>query len=219
MKPLRILIADDHEVVRQGVRALIEGEKGWEVCGVADTGREAVLLTEQLEPDIVILDMNMPGLNGLEAARQIKRLRPATEILIFTGEDTDALIRRIFEAGAKSFVLKSDAGKYLIEAIQALAQHKPFFTKKASDVVFARFAAGAEKPAAGRRPDHDRLSPRERELVQLLAEGKSNKETAGALGISTRTAEVHRAAILRKLNIKSLPELVRYAIRNHVIQP
>ena len=214
--PLRILIADDHDVMREGTRAVIERQPGWEVCGVAATGREAVEQAFALEPDVVVMDMSMPELNGLDAAVQIKRRLPQTEILIFTAHQTDELIREVFEAGAKSFIFKSEAHHFLVDAIQSLSQHKPFFTNKVSEVLFAEILGRSEdKPHA---QTSKRLTAREREIVQLLSEGKSNQEVADALGISVRTAETHRASILRKLGLKSLAELVRYAIRNSIVE-
>jgi DNA-binding NarL/FixJ family response regulator len=214
---LRILIADDHDVMRDGTRGLIERQPGWEVCGVAGTGREAVTLAIQLQPDIVIMDMSMPELNGLDAAVQIKRRLPRTEILMFTAHETEDLIREVFEAGAKSFIFKSEAHHFLVDAIQSLSQHKPFFTSKVSEVLFADLLTRSAGPSNGPQPGQ-RLSGREREIVQLLAEGRSNKEVADNLGISVRTAETHRASILRKLGLDSIASLVRYAIRNKMIE-
>lgn len=214
--PLRILIADDHDVMREGTRAVIERQPGWEVCGTAATGREAVTQATQLKPDIVIMDMTMPELNGLDAAIQIRRLLPRTEILIFTGHETDNLIREAFEAGVKSFIFKSEAHHFLVEAIESLSRHKPFFTSKVSEILFSNILDRAE--GRGASETSQRLSAREREIVQLLAEGKSNKEVAEVLGISVRTAETHRASILRKLNLDSVASLVRYAIRNKMIE-
>jgi len=214
--PLRILIADDHDVMREGTRAVIERQPGWEVCGVAATGREAVEQAFALEPDVVVMDMSMPELNGLDAAVQIRRRLPQTEILIFTAHQTDELIREVFEAGAKSFIFKSEAHQFLVDAIQSLSQHKPFFTSKVSEVLFAEILGRSEdKPHA---QTSNRLTAREREIVQLLSEGRSNQEVADVLGISVRTAETHRASILRKLGLKSLAELVRYAIRNSIVE-
>ena len=214
---LRILIADDHDVMREGTRAVIERQPGWEVCGIATTGREAVEQALALEPDVVVMDMSMPELNGLDAAVQIKRRLPRTEILIFTAHETDELIREVFEAGAKGFIYKSDAHQLLVKAIQSLSEHKAFFTNKVSDVLFAEILN-----RSGARPHatemSKRLSTREREIVQLLAEGRSNKEVAAALSISIRTAETHRANVLRKLSLDSLASLVRYAIRHKMIE-
>jgi two-component system, NarL family, response regulator NreC len=214
---VRILIADDHDIVREGTRLVIERQPGWEVCGVATTGREAVKLAVKLEPDIVVLDMSMPELNGLDAARQIRRRLPQTEVLIFTAHSTDDLIREAFEVGVKSFINKTEAHIYLVEAIEALSRHKPFFTSKVSEILFSDMLNRAE----GRRDETEpgqRLTAREREIVQLIAEGKSNKQVADALGISIRTAEAHRASILRKLSLDSVAGLVRYAIRNKIIE-
>ena len=215
--PLRILIADDHDVMREGTRAVIERQSGWEVCGIAATGREAVNQAVALEPDIVVMDMTMPELNGLDAAVQIKRRLPKTEILIFTGNASDQLIRDVFEAGVKSFINKAETHKYLVDAIESLSRHKPFFTDKVSEVLFSNLLNRTEGTRNTTEPGQ-RLSGREREIVQLLAEGKSNKEVAEALGISVRTAETHRASILRKLNLDSVAGIVRYAIRNKIIE-
>jgi DNA-binding NarL/FixJ family response regulator len=214
LQKLRILLADDHEVVRHGVRTLIEKEAGWEVCGEAGDGREAVLLAKKLEPDVVVLDMGMPELNGLEAARQIKRARPKTELLIFTGEESEQLIHEIFAAGVRSYILKSDLGAHLVSAIRALGQHKHYFTNRVSEVVFARYLDGTS--GAG-KDKTEGLTPREREIVQLLAEGKSNKEVGALLGIIVKTVETHRATTMRKLRLDAFADLVRYAIRNKII--
>ena len=215
---LRILIADDHDVMREGTRLVIERQPGWEVCGMARTGREAVAQAIQLQPDIVIMDMTMPELNGLDAAVQIKRRAPNSEILIFSAHETDELIREVFATGVKSFILKSEAPDCLVEAIQSLSQHKPFFTNKVSEILFTSILNRSERDPDGSQMGQ-RLSVREREILQLLAEGGSNKEIADALGISVRTAETHRATILRKLKLDSVASLVRYAIRNHIIEP
>jgi two-component system response regulator NreC len=216
--PLRILIADDHDVMREGTRAVIERQPGWEVCGLASTGREAVARAGELKPDIVVLDMTMPELNGLDAATQIKRRCPGTEILMFSAHESDDLIRAAFEAGVKSFILKSEAHQFLLEAIESLSRHKPFFTTKVSEILFSNILHRAESGRDDTGPEQ-RLSAREREIVQLIAEGKSNKEVADALSISVRTAETHRASILRKLKLDSVADLVRYAIRNKMIEP
>ena len=216
-RPLRILIADDHDVMREGTRAVIERHPGWEVCGLAGTGREAVAQAIKLEPDIIVMDMGMPDLNGLDATVQIKRRLPRTEVLMFTAHETDELIRDVFESGVKSFILKSEAHTYLIDAIESLSQHKPFFTSKVSEILFADILNRSKTNGNGSNPGQ-RLSAREREIVQLLAEGGSNKEVADTLGISVRTAETHRASVLRKLGLDSIASLVRYAIRNNIIE-
>lgn len=214
---VRILIADDHDVMREGTRAVIERQPGWEVCGVAATGREAVEQAFALEPGIVVMDMSMPELNGLDAARQIMRRLPQTEILIFTAHQTNELIREVFEAGVKSFIFKSEAHHFLVEAIKSLSQHKPFFTNKVAEVLFTEIVDRSEASSHPARTTR-RLTAREREIVQLLSEGRSNKEVADALGISIRTAETHRASILRKLSLDSVASLVRYAIRHKIIE-
>ncbi len=217
MKTIRILIADDHEVVREGTRMLLKREPGWEICGVAKTGRDAVEQAKRLQPDIVVLDMSMPELNGLDAARQIKRALPKTELLIFTAHEREELMREVFEAGVKSYILKADAGSHLVEAIRSLSQHKPFFTTKVAEVLFAKFSSGSADERPGSKSEKH-LTAREREVVRLLADGKSNKEVADALGVSVRTAETHRASLLRKLGLTSLADLVRYAIRNNITE-
>ncbi len=217
MADVRILLADDHEMIRHGTRLLLEKQPGWTVCGEARTGREAVAMATALTPDVAVLDINMPELNGLDAAKQIRRALPQTEVLIFTGIENEELVHEVFSAGARSYILKSDISEHLIAAVTALAQHKSYFTTRISEIVFARYLRtkkpGAEEPEPG-----SRLTAREREIVQLLAEGKSNKEVGVALGISAKTAETHRAAVMRKLNLPSFSDLVRYAIRNHIIE-
>lgn len=215
MKPVRILIADDHEVVRQGVRTILEGQAGWIVCNEASTGREAVAKAIDLRPDIVVLDVSMPELNGLEATRQIRRAVPA-KILILTVHESDQVATEVRDAGAHGYVLKADAGRKLVEAIRALLRHREYFTDRVH--VATASAAGLRHTAAAGRGS-GRLSPREREVLQLLTEGKSNKEIGAVLGMTTKTAETHRAHILTKLNLHSMSELVRYAIRNRIIEP
>jgi two-component system response regulator NreC len=214
---LRILIADDHDVMRQGTQSVIERQPGWEVCGFASTGREAVAKATELQPDIVIMDMTMPELNGLDAAVQIKRSAPKTEILMFTGHATDQLVREVFEAGVKSFISKAEAHTHLVEAIESLSRHKPFFTNYVSEIMFSNILNRAQGSRDAAEPGQ-RLSLREREIVQLIAEGSSNKAIAETLSISVRTAEGHRANILRKLNLDSVADLVRYAVRNTIIE-
>ena len=216
MSAVRVLIADDHQALQEGVRVIIEQQPGWKVCGTAATGREAVESARKLSPDIVVLDLVMPELSGLEVLRRIKRFLPQTEVLIFTAHFEEELIRQAFTAGARSFILKTEPLSSLVEAIRALAEHKPFFTNKVSEVLFSRIVDGAER--AENSQSAQSLSAREREIVHLLAEGNSNKDVASALGISVRTAEAHRASILRKLGIDSIAELVRYAVRNGIIE-
>ena len=216
MKTLRILLADDHKIVRQGTRALLSRIPEWEIIGEAGNGREAVALSAQLKPNIVILDIAMPELNGLDATRQIKKNSPETEVLIFTGQVTEELVHDVFSSGARSYIVKTDAPDQLIDAVKALSQHKPFFTSRISEIVFARYFQ--EQNELESTPEKSRITDREREIVQLLSEGKSNKEVADILGISVKTAETHRAAIMRKLSLKSFSDMVRYAIRNKIIE-
>jgi DNA-binding NarL/FixJ family response regulator len=211
---VRILLADDHDVVRKGLRGLLEVNSAWQVCGEATNGRDAVKLAMELKPDLAVLDLEMPELNGLEATRQIKKHLPDLEVLIFTMHETDQFIHDALVAGARGFVLKADAGRYLVEAVEALSRHKPFFTSKASETLLEKFL---ESTAAS--IEADRLTDREREIVQLLAEGKGNKEISAILYISVKTVETHRAAIMRKLKMNSIVDLVRYAIRNNWIKP
>jgi two-component system response regulator NreC len=215
MSSLRILIADDHEVVREGMRALIEREPGWEVCGTAVNGREAVEAAKKLKPAVAVLDMTMPELDGLEALREIKRALPKTEVVIFSAHHSEEVIAQLFDAGAKSYIQKSDASRYLVAAIKSLAEHKPFFTSEVSEILFAKFLSVGSTKKQGRQ--ERTLTNRERDVVRLLVQGNSNKEVAASLGTSIRTAETHRATLMRKLDLDSLAALVRYAIRNNII--
>lgn len=218
MSAVRILVADDHEVVRQGVRTLLEAQPGWEVCGEAADGREAVEMTKRLKPDVVILDITMPNLNGLEATRQILKADPKARVLILSMHESDQVVREVLDAGARGYVLKSDAGRNLVAAVEALRLHNTFFTSKVAEMVMSGYRKAAP-PTSGETPPPERLTPREREVVQLLAEGKSSKEVAVALDLSVKTAETHRANIMRKLEIHSVSDLVRYAVRNKIIEP
>jgi DNA-binding NarL/FixJ family response regulator len=211
-RQLRILIADDHEIVRQGLRALLS-RPGWTICAEAATGREAITMAEQHRPDIVVMDISMPELNGLEAIRRIRKILPKTEILILSLHHSDQLVRQAAQVGASGYVLKSDADKDLLKAVEALANHRIFFSSNLPvlDGTFNESTAVTEK--------ENGLTSREREIVQLLAEGKSTKEVATMLAISTKTAETHRSNLMRKLEIHSVSELIRYAVRNRMIEP
>lgn len=193
--------------------------EGWSVVGEARTGKEALALAESLQPDVAVIDVNMPELNGLEVVRRIRRNFPAIEVLVFTGIENEQLVHDVFQSGARSYILKSDVSAHLIAAIEAVSQHKSYFTTHISEILFARFMHGKSGAAAGPEDESaSRLTTREREVVQLLAEGKSNKEVGSSLGISVKTAETHRATIMRKLALNSFSDLVRYAIRNHIIE-
>ncbi|HZR63759.1 MAG TPA: response regulator transcription factor [Terriglobales bacterium] len=219
MAPFRILLADDHEVVRAGLRALLEEQNGWEVVAEAVDGRDAVEKATKLKPDVVVIDIAMPSLNGLEAVRQIVKSVPNTKVLVLTMYDSDPLIQQVLQAGARGYLLKSDAGRDLVSAIDALRRNKTFFTPKVSQMVLEGYLdkSPREKIEGDAEPESLRLTSRQREIVQLLAEGKSSKEVAAVLGLSVKTAETHRANIMRKLDCHSVTELVRYAIRNHII--
>lgn len=214
---LRILIADDHDIIRRGLRQLLMAKPGWEICGEAKTGREALTLAEQLKPDIIVMDISMPELNGLEAARQLQKNSPQIGILILTMYFTDQLVREVIDCGARGYILKSDADKELVNAVEALANRRTYFTREASEILlngYSRPDVVLDSKATAR----NRLTAREREIVQLLADGKSSKQVASTLKISVKTAETHRANIMRKLELHSVSELVRYAIRNQIIE-
>jgi len=216
MMPFRILVADDHEIVRQGLCTLLRQQPDWEVCGEAGDGRDAVAKVLSLRPDAVILDVAMPNLNGLEATRQILKANPKIKILILTLHDSDQLVQEVLNAGARGFMLKTDAARDLVAAMEALRRDKVFFTPRVAAMVldgYLRRESGSEPEL----PARSRLTPREREIVQLLAEGKSSKEVAVALGLSVKTAETHRSNIMRKLELHSISDLVLYAIRNNIV--
>ncbi len=216
MNALRIVIADDHELVRKGLRSVLDAQTGWTICGEAANGREAVELARQMKPDVMVMDVTMPELNGLEATRQILKDRPKTEVLILTVHESEQLVGEVLAAGARGYILKGDTARLLVAAIESIAQHKPFFTGTASEVVLGGYLRPGQ-PARKESRALPRLTAREREIVQLLAEGKSNKEVGTALGVSVKTVDAHRANIMHKLNIHSVTDLVRYAIRNNII--
>ncbi|PYU24903.1 MAG: DNA-binding response regulator [Acidobacteria bacterium] len=219
MGNLRLLVADDHDIVRRGVRTLLEEQPGWEVAAEAADGREAVEKAKLVHPDVTILDLSMPGLNGLEAAREILK-SVETKVLILTMYDSDPLIRQTLEAGAQGYLLKSDAGRDLVSAVEALRRNKTFFTPKVAQMVLEGYLGRPSKENEGDRNRKNglRLTSRQKQILQLLAEGRSSREVAVALNISVKTAETHRANIMRRLDCHSVTELVRYAIRNHIIE-
>jgi len=213
---LRILLADDHDIVRRGLKDLLEQHVGWQVCAEAANGREAVELALQHRPQVAVIDLSMPELNGLEATRRIRQALPDTEVLIFTMHESEELIREVLGAGARGYLLKSDAVRQLIPAVESLSQKNPYFAGRVSAVVLDGFLKGGQVTLEG--PTAERLTSREREVVQLLAEGKSNKQIARLLDLSVKTVETHRTAAMRKLELNSLPDLVRYAVRMQIIQ-
>lgn len=212
---VQVLIADDHETVRRGIRELIKSERGFAICGEAGDGREAVEKARQLNPDVIVLDVSMPGLNGVEAARQIVKDNSAAEVLILTICDSEQIIEDMLNAGARGYLLKCDVARDLLFAIASLSQHKPFFTSRVADMVLQGYLQSSAKAGGCASPV---LTTREREIVQLLAEGKSNKEVAVIQGIEVKTAETHRANLMRKLRLHSVCDLVHYAVRNQIIE-
>jgi DNA-binding NarL/FixJ family response regulator len=215
---MRILIADDHEVVRRGLCALLQAHDGWEICGEASDGREAVAMAGQLKPDVVILDVGMPNLNGLAATRQLTQQDPHYKVIVLTITDSDQVIREALDAGARGFVLKSDAARDLVSAVEALQRNRMFFTPRVNDMVLAGFLDKGHNGSSNEPPRLPKLTAREREVIQLLAEGKSSKEVACVLNLSTKTAETHRSNIMRKLGFHSIRDLVVYAVKNNIIQ-
>jgi DNA-binding NarL/FixJ family response regulator len=213
MSSFRILIADDHEIVRQGIRAIIESHPGWEVCAEAVDGRETLQRVGECNPDLVALDIGMPNMNGLDAARQILRDNPKAKILFLTVYDTDAAAKTAMQLGAKGLILKSDAGKELIGAIETIQRNAIYFSPKLSHA-----GLGSDLRGSRRSLEKDTLTPRESEVIKLLAEGKSTKDVAALLGLSVKTAETHRSNIMGKLGLHSVSELVLYAVRNNIVQ-
>lgn len=212
-EPCRILVVDDHEVIRRGVRNLLETE--WQVCGEASTGREALAEVKRLRPNVVILDITLPELNGLTVLPQILEAVPGTEVLVLTAHESEQMAEAALAAGARGYVLKSDCGGGLMDAVRAVSRHKRHVTPQ-----LARRLDGYSKNAAMEPPvlSPSSLTAREQEICQMFAEGKSTKEVALALQIAVKTAATHRMNIMRKLNLHSLSELVRYAIRNDIVQ-
>ena len=210
----RILIADDHDAMRQGVRSFLDARPEWRVVAEAADGHTALELALQMRPDIAILDYSLPLMNGLDLTRVLKRELPEIEILIYTMHDRDDILVDVLHAGARGYVLKSDPGAHLIAAVDALATHKPYFSSAISETLLDHFLQRDDAAS-----DTAVLTPREREVVQLIAEGKINKEIARLLSISVKTVETHRAATMHKLKLKTAAELVRYAVRNSIVQP
>ena len=219
MMPLRILLADDHEIVRRGLRAVLEAEPDLQVTDEAASGMDAIQKAARDKPDVVLMDISMPDLNGLEAARRIRHVLPGVEVLFLTMHESEQMVREGMEAGGRGFLLKTDAGRELVPAVRSVSRHESFFSPRIRALGFS-----SDAPAGVRASNHSplgikALTPREREVVQLLGEGKSTKEVASTLRISLKTAATHRTNILRKLELHSIADLVRYAIRNGIVQP
>jgi len=214
-RTLRVLIADDHEVVRCGVRGLLEAH-GYTVVGEASDGLEAIEKAASLAPDVLIVDITMPRLNGLEAARRIRAVSPHTEILVLSMHQSEQMVREVLEAGVRGYVLKADATKDLVAAVEALGEHRPYFTGQVAQQLLNSFLT-ANRSRDDQGADSRRLTPREREIIQLLAEGRSNKEIATLIHLSVKTVETHRSNLMRKLGLHSLSDLIHYALRNNLI--
>lgn len=217
MSTLRILIADDHEVVRRGLRTLLESERGWQVVGEAADGREALDLALNLKPDLAIVDLSMPEINGVDLTRRLRRSLPRLEVLVLTVHESAQLAREVAAAGARGYVLKSDASRNLIAAVHAVGAHRQFVSPRLSET---RPTEETGPPRAGFR---ERITPpacltvREMEVVHLLASGRSNRDIATALSISNKTVEAHRANVMRKLRITGVADLVRWAVRAGIV--
>jgi two-component system response regulator NreC len=218
VKTIRILLADDHALVRRGARALLHSRRGWRVVGEAANGREAVEKAKQLKPDVAVVDIAMPQLDGIEVSRQIRQAVPATKVLVLTMHESDQMIQRALEAGAQGYILKSDLTDSLPKAVKAVAEGKRFLTPQVSEIVLNGFLNAGTRRQHG-KPTDSQLTPRELEIIPLLAEGKVNKEVASLLGITVRTVETHRAKIMLKLDLHSLAELIHYAIRHAIFSP
>jgi DNA-binding NarL/FixJ family response regulator len=215
---VRILIADDHDVVRKGLRTVLSSHTGWEVCAEAANGRDAVKSALAKKPDVVVMDINMPGMSGLEATREILNQLPLTQILILSAYESENLVRQMLTSGARGYVLKSDVSDDLLRAVAALCEGRLYFTSSVSGYVLNESRRGAALGETG-APERPTLTSRERQVLQLLAEGKGNKEIATVLEISVRTVETHRGNLMGKLNAHSLSDLVRYAVQNEIVRP
>lgn len=215
----KILVADDHEVVRRGLKALLDSQAGWQVVGEACDGCEAVDRVQKLNPDVVILDITMPRLSGLEAARRILAESPGTKLVFFTMHNSEQMVYEAFGLGAHGYVLKSDASSDLVRAVESVRrQHKMFVSPRLEPLLSQAHLKGNGREKVAKTPT-EVLTPREREVLQMLAEGKNSKEVATTLGITLKTVETHRANLMSKLDLHSLPSLVRYAIRNKIVMP
>jgi RNA polymerase sigma factor (sigma-70 family) len=215
MRSIRVLLADDHKLIRAGLRLVIDQQPDLSVVGEADDGRQAVELAKSLKPDVVVMDIGMPNLNGIEAARQIREIRPDAAVVMLSMHSDEGYVLRALGAGARAYLLKDSATTDLVQAIRAVAEGKSFFSPAVSKVLLQDYMRKLQR--SGVEDSYDLLSPREREVLQLVAEGKSNKEVASLLNLSVYTVETHRANIMQKLNLKGVPELILYAVRKGII--
>lgn len=216
-KKLRILVADDHDVVRRGIRALLQSRPDWEICGEAVTGEEVVEKCIRLAPDVVVLDVNMPGPPGADVARDIRKRSPSTEVVVLTMDESPATMAAMFRQAVRGYVFKSDLDIDLLAAVDAAARHQRFFTSKVSQMMYQQMTRGGSLHAA-EEPVAPELTARQRDVLRLLADGKSNREVGRQLGISERTVEAHRAHIMARLGLASFSELVRYALREGFVK-
>jgi two-component system, NarL family, response regulator NreC len=215
MKSIRVLLADDHKLIRAGLRLVVDQQPDLSVVGEADDGRQAVELAKSLKPDVVVMDIGMPNLNGIEAARQIGEMAPAAAVVMLSMHSDESYVLRALSAGARAYLLKDSATTDLVQAIHAVAEGKSFFSPAVSKVLLQDYMRKLQR--SGAEDSYDLLSPREREVLQLVAEGKSNKEVASLLNLSVYTVETHRAKIMQKLNLRGVPELILYAVRKGII--
>jgi DNA-binding NarL/FixJ family response regulator len=217
-KPYRVLIADDHVVVRRGIRAMLESQPGIEVCCEASNGVEAMHYVKKEKPDLLVLDLTMPEMSGLDVVRSVRHESPSTDILVLTMHFSEEIARECLGFGALAYVLKSDADTDLLAAVDHVRHHQPYFTSQLALTMTENFVRGPAGPVESLIPGTT-LTPREVEVVQLLAAGKSNKEVAGVLGVSMRTIESHRNHIMQKMKFASFSELVRFAVRHNLVDP
>jgi len=215
MNSIRVLLADDHKLIRAGLRLVVDQQPDLSVVGEADDGRQAVELAKSLKPDVVVMDIGMPNLNGIEAARQIREIRPDAAVVMLSMHSDEGYVLRALGAGARAYLLKDSATTDLVQAIHAVVEGKSFFSPAVSKVLLQDYMRKLRR--SGAEDSYDLLSPREREVLQLVAEGKSNKEVASLLNLSVYTVETHRAKIMQKLNLKGVPELILYAVRKGII--
>jgi len=212
---IRVLLADDHTLIRAGLRLVVEQQPDFAVAGEAENGRQAVAMAESLKPNVVVMDIGMPDLNGIEAARQIRDAHPEIEVVMLSMHSDEGYVLRALKAGARAYLLKDSAEADLARAIHAAAEGKSFFSPAVGKVLLEDYMRKLER--TGAEDSYELLSPREREVLQLVAEGKSSKEIANLLNLSVYTVETHRAKLMQKLNLKSMPELILYAVRKGII--